>query len=153
VSTPLYLPWLPWTVALSPGFVLFDCVYAGVETKVAGDNGISETKSKQQSPCSNCMHQPVTSCGNACSTCMYKPVRCMHQPVMSQVNPCTYCMGSVVLISSRIYLISSYFGGNNKYVPLQLVMAIWGDRIFLLHHSVKSPNLHCLCICLYPLEH
>ena len=29
--------------------------------KVAGDKGISETKSKQQRPCSNCMHQPVTS--------------------------------------------------------------------------------------------
>ncbi len=40
--------------------------------KVAGGNSISEMKSKQQSPCSNCMHQPVTSWGNACSTCMHK---------------------------------------------------------------------------------
>ncbi len=31
--------------------------------KVAGDKGMSETKSKQQSPCSNCMHQTMTSCG------------------------------------------------------------------------------------------
>ena len=29
--------------------------------KVGGDKGISETKSKQQSPCSNCMHRPVMS--------------------------------------------------------------------------------------------
>ncbi len=29
-------------------------------SKVSGDKGISETKSKQQSPCSNCMHWPVT---------------------------------------------------------------------------------------------
>ena len=43
------------------------------------------------------MHRPVTSWGNACSTCM-------HQPVMSQVNACTYCMGSKVSSLSRIYL-------------------------------------------------
>jgi hypothetical protein len=30
-------------------------------TKVAGDKGISEEKSKQQSPCSNCMHQLMMS--------------------------------------------------------------------------------------------
>jgi hypothetical protein len=74
--------------------------------KVAGDKGISETKSKQQS---NCMHQPVTSWGNACSTCMDKPVRCMHWPVMSQADACTYCMGSKVSSLSLIYLYSSYF--------------------------------------------
>jgi len=34
-----------------------------VKSKVAGDKGISETKSKQ-SPCSNCMHRPVTSWSN-----------------------------------------------------------------------------------------
>ncbi len=34
--------------------------------------GISETKSKQQSPCSNCMHQPVMWWGNSCSRCMHK---------------------------------------------------------------------------------
>ncbi len=76
---------------------------------VFSDKGISETKSKQQSPCSNCMHQPVMPWGNACSTCMHKPVRCMHHPVTSQANACTYYMGSVVLISSRIYLIFSNF--------------------------------------------
>jgi hypothetical protein len=77
--------------------------------KVAGNRGISETKSKQQNPCSNCMHQPVTSWGNACSTCIHKPVRCMHRPVTSQPNACTYCMGSKVSSLSRIYLYSSYF--------------------------------------------
>ncbi len=62
--------------------------------KVGGDKGISETKSEQQSPCSNCMHRPVTPWGNACSTWMHKPVRCMHRPVTSQADACTYCMGS-----------------------------------------------------------
>ncbi len=66
--------------------------------KVAGDKGISKTKSKQQSPCSNCMHQPMMSMDNACSTCMYKPVRCMHCPVASQGNACTNCMGSKLYI-------------------------------------------------------
>jgi hypothetical protein len=46
------------------------------------------------SPCSNCMHQPVT---------------CMHQPVMSQANACTYCMGSKVSSLSQMYLYSTYF--------------------------------------------
>ncbi len=63
-------------------------------TKVAGGKGISETKSKQQSPCSNCMHRPVMSWGNVCSTWMHWPMTCMHQPVTSQANVCTYCMES-----------------------------------------------------------
>ncbi len=73
-------------------------------------------KSKQQSPCSNCMQQPVMSWGNTCSTCMHKPMRCMHLPVMSQANAlmsqadaCTYCMGSKVSSLSWIYLYSSQF--------------------------------------------
>ncbi len=57
-----------------------------------------------------------TSWGNACSTCMYKPVRCMHWPVMSQSNVCTYCMGSKVSSLSQIYLYSSYFGF--EHVPI-----------------------------------
>jgi hypothetical protein len=57
--------------------------------KVVGGKGISETKSKQQSPCSNCMHRPVMSWGNACSTCMHCPVMCMHPPVRSQANALT----------------------------------------------------------------
>ncbi len=40
----------------------------------AGDKGLSKKKSKQQSPCINCMHWPVMSWYNACSTCMHKPV-------------------------------------------------------------------------------
>jgi len=77
--------------------------------KIAGGKGISEMKSKQQSPCSNYLHQPVMFWGNACSTCMHQSLRCMHRPVTSQADACTYCMGSVVLISSWIYLYSSYF--------------------------------------------
>jgi hypothetical protein len=72
--------------------------------KVAGGKGISETKSKQQSSCSNYMHRPLMAGGNECSTCMNKPVRCMHQPVMSQADACTYCMGSKVSSLSQIYL-------------------------------------------------
>jgi hypothetical protein len=72
-------------------------------------------KSKQQSPCSNCMHWTVTSWGNACSTCMHKPVRCMHRPVMSQANACTYCIGCKVSSLSQIYLYSSYFGFTGPY--------------------------------------
>ncbi len=41
-----------------------DNVRAGLH-KVAGGKGISETKLKQQSPCSNCMHHPVMSWGNS----------------------------------------------------------------------------------------
>ncbi len=52
--------------------------HSETDDKVAGDKGISNTKSKQQSPCSNFMHRPVTSWGNACSTCIHKPERCMH---------------------------------------------------------------------------
>ncbi len=37
----------------------------------------------------------------------------MNQPVTSQADACTYCMGSVVLISSQIYLISSYFATSS----------------------------------------
>jgi hypothetical protein len=89
-----------------------------ISFKVAGGKGISETKSKQQSPCSNCMHQPVMPWGNACSTCMHWPVMCMHWPVMSQANACTYCMGSKVPSLSRIYLYSSYFGLVYLFKPL-----------------------------------
>ncbi len=74
-----------------------------IVSKVAGDKGISETKSKQQSPCSN------MSWGNAYSTCMHKCVRCMHQPVTSQADACTNCMGFKVSSLSWIYLYSSYF--------------------------------------------
>jgi hypothetical protein len=51
--------------------------------KVAGGKGISETKSKQQSSCSNCMHWPVMPCDNACSTCLHWLVTCMHRPAIS----------------------------------------------------------------------
>ncbi len=115
--------------------------------KVAGDKGISTTKSKQQSPCSNCMHhpmtswgnacstcmhkpqkspcsncmhQPMTSWGNACSTCMHKPVRCMHWPVTSQVDACTYCMGFKVSSLPRIYLYSSYFVLSYNHILFNL---------------------------------
>ncbi len=86
--------------------------YLMVPYKVARDKGISEMKSKQQSPCSICMHRPVMSWSNSCSTCIHKPVRCMHQLVRSQANACTYCMGSEVSSLSRIYLYSSYLGSH-----------------------------------------
>jgi len=72
--------------------------------------GLSETKSKQQSPCSNCIHRPVMSWGNnMVAACTY----CMHRPLMSRGNHVvaggTYCMGSKVSSLSRMYLYSSYF--------------------------------------------
>ncbi len=90
------------------------------ESKVAGDKGISETKSKEQSPCSNCMPQPVMSWCNACRTCMHKPVRCMHLPVTSQADACSYCMGSVDLILSWINLYSNYVGVKEPHSKLIL---------------------------------
>ncbi len=59
--------------------------------------GISEMKSKQQSPCSNCMHRSVIS-----------------WPIT-----CTYCMGSKVSSLSRIYLYLQLlcFGGW-PFLPL-----------------------------------
>ncbi len=68
---------------------IFNHSWTEYNYKVAGDKGISEMKSKQQSPCSACMTRPVTSWGNACSKCMHKPVRCMHQPLTSQAR-CMY---------------------------------------------------------------
>jgi hypothetical protein len=78
---------LPWYQSLTAylGWSWKSLLGKVILNKVAGDKGKSKMKSKQQSPCSNCMHQPMTSWGNACTTCM-------HQPVMSQANACTYCM-------------------------------------------------------------
>ncbi len=66
--------------------------------------GISETNLKLKIPCSKCMHQPVTSQANACTSQAYACMYCMHCPMMSEVDACSYCLGSVVLISSQIYL-------------------------------------------------
>ncbi len=77
--------------------------------------GISETNLKLYNPSSICMHRPVTSRGNACSTCHRDTfgLCCMHWLVMSQANhmvaACTNCMGFKVSSLSRIYLYSSYF--------------------------------------------
>jgi len=54
-------PWWPFKKLLLKKQTI-KTLYRGTIAKVAGDKGISEMKSKQQSPCSNCMHQPVTSC-------------------------------------------------------------------------------------------
>ncbi len=84
--------------------------------------GISETKSKQQSPCSNWMRQPVTSCGNACSMCIHQPV--MHRDcrvyynlyaLTSKADACTYCMGSKVSSLSWIYLSPATLGWLHRY--------------------------------------
>ncbi len=50
---------------------------------------------------------------NACNECMH----CMHWPMMSQADACSYCMGSVLLISSRIYLFSSFFEDHRQLLP------------------------------------
>ncbi len=110
------------------------------QTKVAGDKGISETKSKQHSPCSNCIPWPVTSWGSACSSCMHKPERCIHRPVMSQANICTYCMGSKVSSLSRIYLHSSYFDPDSLHV--HTIISLWKQLYLNIHRkqSLLYPN-------------
>jgi hypothetical protein len=92
--------------------------------------GISKTKSKQQNPCSSCMHRPVMSWGNACTYCMHCSVMCMHWTVTSQTAACTYCTGSKVSSLSRIYLYSSYF----EYVVFFKVSKGREKYIFLFKH-------------------
>jgi hypothetical protein len=89
--------------------------------------GISEMKLKQQSPCSNCMHRPVTSWGNTW----------MHLPVTSQADACTYCMGSKVSSFSRIYLYTSYFVGAQSifHSCLLLFTLSWRRLMFGLSKS------------------
>jgi hypothetical protein len=103
--------------------------------------GISEMKSKQQRPCSNCIHQPVMSWENACSTCMHKPLSCMHRPVMSQDNACTYCMGSKVSSLSWIYLNSSYFDG--PVFSLFSWMSMNSSNKFFVVTFHKTRGLYC----------
>ncbi len=74
----------------------------------AGDKGISQTKSKQQSPCSNCMHRPVTSWGNACSTSMHKLVRCTHQ--LDVTGRCMHLLHGIQIFKFVLDIpYSSYF--------------------------------------------
>ncbi len=94
--------------------------------------GISETKSKQQSPSSNCMHSPVMSQANACTWQAYACMCCMLCPMMLQADACSYCMGSVVLILPRIYL----------YLQL-----LWANRTWPIGQD--SFNLECLTIFFY----
>jgi hypothetical protein len=80
-ALPALLAWLPCLYPLLAScFIEVDLLQTNLPWSQV-DKGISETKSKQQNPCSNCMHQPVMSWGNACSICMYKHLRCMHQSV------------------------------------------------------------------------
>jgi len=78
-----------WCIPLISLFNEMSMFRAIISAKVARVKGISEMKSKQQSPCSNCMHWPLMPWGNACSTCMHKPVRCMHLPVPQVMHPLT----------------------------------------------------------------
>jgi hypothetical protein len=55
--------------------------------------GISETKSKQQSQCSNCMHRPVTSQADACTLQAYVCMYCMHCLLQSQADACSLLHG------------------------------------------------------------
>jgi hypothetical protein len=70
------------------------------------------------------MHQSVTSQANACTYCIAQVnacTYCMHCPMTSQANACSYCMGSVVLISSRIYLYSSYFALTKCIISIFII--------------------------------
>jgi hypothetical protein len=94
------------TIAPDSACIISLCAYFAY--KVAADKGISKIKSKQQSPCSNCMHRSV---------------RCMHWPVMSQADACTYCIRSKVSRLSRIYLYSSYF--------VMLIVLTYNGKLFI----------------------
>ncbi len=101
---------------------------------------ISETKSKEQNPSSNCMHQPVTSWSNARSTSMHLPVMCMHRPVLSQADARIYCMGSKVSSLSQMYLYSSYFAIKQS---IFLIWCLWQKLIAPLcsKHSKRINQL------------
>jgi len=64
---------------------------------------LSETNLKLWIPCSKCMHRPMMSQADACTSQAYTCMYCMHCPIMSQADACNYCMGYVVLFLSRIY--------------------------------------------------
>ncbi len=120
--------------------------YTCIVFKVTRVKGTSETKSKQQSPCINCMHQPVTSWVNACSTCIHWPGMCMHRPVTSQANTCTYCMGSKVLSLSRIYLYSSYFALS--FVQQQIIFL---NFLFCCMKVIYLRKVDCSSFVMCPL--
>jgi hypothetical protein len=100
--------------------------------------GISEMKSIQQSPCRNCIHQPVTSWGNACSTCI-------HRPVMSQADACTYCMRSKVSSLYQTYLYSTYFESALRALYTLDVYGIFKkcyDDARMMSEYIKSVTFH-----------
>jgi hypothetical protein len=81
--TVAFKPIMPSVIILSviilrvtaPTVCLFKCMSMNQCTQSSRSKGISETKSKQLSPCSSCMHQPVMSWGNACRGCIFSHVR------------------------------------------------------------------------------
>ncbi len=59
--------------------ILLRCLWTGLfPYQSSWSKGISETKSKQQTPCSNCMHQPVMSQADACYWKAFACMYCMH---------------------------------------------------------------------------
>ncbi len=48
------------------------------------------------SPCSICMHRPVTSQADGCTSQAYAYLYCMLCPMTLQPDACIYCMGSIV---------------------------------------------------------
>jgi hypothetical protein len=76
-------------------------------------------KSMQQSPFSNCMHQPVTSQADARNSQTYACMYFMLCPMMSQADACRYYMVFVVLISHQIYLYLQLLWGNQTW-PIEV---------------------------------
>jgi hypothetical protein len=66
------------------------------------------------------MHWPVTSQADACTSQAYACMYCMHCPMTSQADACSYCMGSVVLISSQIYLYLQLLWTFSLFVPTNI---------------------------------
>ncbi len=90
---------------ISPWISLCECYdLYGCYIQCSWSKGVSETNLKLKIPCRKCMHWPVTSQANACTSHSYPCMYCLPCPMTSQADACSYCMDSVVSISSQIYL-------------------------------------------------
>jgi hypothetical protein len=71
--------------------------------------GISEMRLKHQNPCSKCMHWPVISQADACTSQAYEWIYCMHCPMMSQVMHAVTAWALLFWFHLGYTFISSYF--------------------------------------------
>ncbi len=143
----------------------FNGYYLTLIFQSSWSKGISETNLKLLIPCSKCMHQPVTSQADACTSQAYACMYCMHCPMTSQANACSYCMDSVVLIFSRIYLylqLLCYFLlslSNHRHKQTRVSCGWFAEPKFMPSSSFRRDKIygnpcfesgHTLLCCLGP---